>query len=54
MLKRIALCLFLGIAAWNYNDAASKYDPEAVCAKQTHVSKDQCLAAVGTAMSAGW
>jgi hypothetical protein len=50
----LALLGLLGFAAYAYEKAKADYDPEAICAKQTDVSKDQCLAAVDLAMSAGW
>jgi hypothetical protein len=53
-LSTLALIALLICAAFSYEKAKADYDPEVICAKQTDVSKDQCLSAISFAMSAGW
>jgi hypothetical protein len=54
IISTLALIALLIGVAYSYEKAKADYDPEAICAAQKDVSREQCLSAIDFAMSAGW
>lgn len=57
-MRRVLMATVLAVVLlpvmWWYIGTKRAYDPERVCAEQTDMSEEECLASVELARSAGW